>query len=113
MDADPICRAGQERPGTLRLFRPILCVDKETGEIFLFFVHSYNKGFADSQLGVDESNRNVLHAVVVSSKDNGETWSKPRDITADITKVTRTSGSPVSPPPVPASSSSTASTRVV
>lgn len=77
---------GKNGPDRYGYSDPSYVVDKETGEIFLFFVHSYNKGFADSQLGVDESNRNVLHAVVVSSKDNGETWSKPRDITADITK---------------------------
>ena len=77
---------GKNAPERYGYSDPSYVVDEETGEVFLFFVHSYNKGFADSQLGVDESNRNVLHAVVVSSKDNGETWSKPRDITADITK---------------------------
>ncbi|KAB5604148.1 sialidase family protein, partial [Bifidobacterium jacchi] len=64
---------------------PSYVVDEETGEIFLFFVKSYDKGFTDSVLGVGDT-RNVIQSVVVSSKDNGATWSEPRNITADITK---------------------------
>lgn len=64
---------------------PSFVVDRETGTIFTFFVKSYDKSFQASELGTDPDDRNVLHAVVVQSDDNGHTWSEPRNITADIT----------------------------
>lgn len=64
---------------------PSYVVDEETGEIFLFFVKSYDNKFQDSKLGTDPNQRNVLHAAVVKSTDNGHTWSEPRIITKDIT----------------------------
>ena len=64
---------------------PSYVVDRQTGEVFLFFVKSYDAGFGTSQAGVDPSAREVLQAAVTSSIDNGVTWSEPRIITADIT----------------------------
>lgn len=64
---------------------PSYVVDYETGEIFLFFVKSFDQGWGGSQAGTDPTNRNVLHAAVTSSKDNGLTWSEPRVITDQIT----------------------------
>ena len=65
---------------------PSFVVDEETGTIFLFFVKSYNQGYAGSQVGVDPNNRNVLQAAITKSTDNGETWSEPQIITDQVTK---------------------------
>jgi sialidase-1 len=54
---------------------PSMIVDKETGEIFLF----YNYMDLDQEL-------NVYYLYVTKSKDNGKTWSEPVDITPQITK---------------------------
>lgn len=54
---------------------PSLILDRATGEIFCFY------NFMDQVKAPKEFR---LH--VQSSKDNGKTWSKPRDITDDITK---------------------------
>lgn len=54
---------------------PSFILDSETGEIFCFY------NFMD-QINAPKEFR--LH--VQSSKDHGKTWSKPRDITGDITK---------------------------
>lgn len=74
-------------PGTAKwgYSDPSYVVDSETGEIFMFFVKSFDQGWAGSQAGTDPTDRNVLQAAVTSSTDNGVTWSEPRVITADIT----------------------------
>lgn len=64
---------------------PSYVVDSQTGTIFLFFVKSYDRGWSNSVAGTDPNNRNVLQAAVTSSQDNGQTWSEPKVITADIT----------------------------
>lgn len=64
---------------------PSYVVDRETGTIFNFFVKSYDQGWGGSRAGTDPDDRNVLHAAVVRSTDNGLTWSEPAVITADIT----------------------------
>ena len=64
---------------------PSFVVDREKNKVFAFFVKSFDQGFMGSRVGVNPDDRNVLHAVVVESTDNGMTWSDPRDITADIT----------------------------
>ncbi|WP_157002391.1 sialidase family protein [Agromyces laixinhei] len=63
---------------------PSYIVDRETGTIFNFHVKSYDAGFGSSQPGVDPAARNVIHANVASSTDDGQTWSH-RTITADVT----------------------------
>ena len=69
---------------------PSFVVDRTTGTIFLFSVKSYDAGLFQSQLGTDPAARNILHAHVVESHDNGETWVNPRTITdqevADLLK---------------------------
>lgn len=68
---------------------PSYVLDRETNEIFLFSVKSYRNGWGGSSAGVDPENRNVLHASVTSSKDNGITWSTPKIITKDVTADVR------------------------
>lgn len=64
---------------------PSYVVDHQTGTIFNFHVKSYDQGWGGSRAGTDPEDRNVLHAEVSSSTDNGWTWTH-RTITADITK---------------------------
>ncbi|WP_417443881.1 sialidase family protein [Joostella sp.] len=54
---------------------PSMIVDKITDKIFLFY------NYMDL-----ESEKDIYYLHVVESSDNGKTWSKPRDITAEITK---------------------------
>lgn len=63
---------------------PSYVVDRESGAIFNFHVFSMDQGFAGSQPGVDPDDRNVLHAEVSTSTDDGATW-QHRVITADVT----------------------------
>ncbi|MFX0539283.1 exo-alpha-sialidase [Ornithinimicrobium sp. Y1847] len=63
---------------------PSYIVDRETGHIFNFHVFSMDQGFIGSRPGVDPEDRNVLHANVSVSTDDGHTW-EHRTITADIT----------------------------
>ena len=63
---------------------PSYVVDRETGDIFNFHVKSYDQGFGGSQPGTDPEDRDVLHANVSTSTDDGRTWT-PRTITADVT----------------------------
>ncbi|MCL3781029.1 exo-alpha-sialidase [Prolixibacteraceae bacterium JC049] len=52
---------------------PSLIVDRETKEIFMFY------NFMDL-----DKEKDIYYLHVVSSKDNGKTWSEPRDITHQI-----------------------------
>lgn len=54
---------------------PSYVVDRQTGAVFNFHVYSKDAGFASSQLGNDDANRNVLSAEVSVSTDGGLTWS--------------------------------------
>ncbi|WP_264030960.1 sialidase family protein [Cellulosimicrobium sp. SH8] len=63
---------------------PSYVVDRETGTVFSFHVKSYDQGFGGSQPGVDPTARNVIHANVSASTDDGRTWTH-RTITADVT----------------------------
>ena len=63
---------------------PSYVVDRDTGTIFNFHVFSMDQGFIGSRPGVDPADRNVLHAEVSTSEDNGLTW-EHRTITADVT----------------------------
>ena len=64
---------------------PSYVVDHQTGTIFNFHVKSYDQGWGGSRAGTNPEDRNVIHAEVSSSTDNGWTWTH-RTITADITK---------------------------
>ncbi|MFF3288082.1 exo-alpha-sialidase [Streptomyces sp. NPDC003023] len=63
---------------------PSYITDRHTGDIFNFHVKSFDKGFGSSRPGVDPDDRNVLHAEVSVSHDDGRTW-EHEVITADIT----------------------------
>ena len=54
---------------------PSMIVDKITNEIFLF----YNYMDLDNE-------KDIYYLHIVKSSDNGKTWSKPQDITAQISK---------------------------
>jgi len=54
---------------------PSMIVDKVTGTIFLFF----------NYMDLDNE-KDVYYLKVISSIDNGQTWSSPMDITSQITK---------------------------
>ncbi|UZH55424.1 exo-alpha-sialidase [Salinimicrobium tongyeongense] len=54
---------------------PSMIVDEETGEVFLFY------NYMDL-----ENEKDVYYLHVLKSADNGETWTKPRDITSYIAK---------------------------
>lgn len=77
--------AGQPAAPKYGYSDPSFVTDRETGKIFIFFVKSYDSGIAGSALGTDPNNRKVIHSAVAESADNGETWSQPKVITADIT----------------------------
>lgn len=64
---------------------PSFVVDRTSGTIFLFSVKSFDAGLFQSQLGTDPNARNILHAHVVESHDNGQTWVNPRTITDQVT----------------------------
>ncbi|GAA1768775.1 discoidin domain-containing protein [Agromyces humatus] len=63
---------------------PSYIVDRHTGDIFNFHVKSFDRGFGNSQPGVDPEARNVIHAEVSVSEDDGHTW-EHEVVTADVT----------------------------
>lgn len=79
-----VVRAGQVEEPIEGYSDPSYIVDRETGHIFNFHVFSMDQGFIGSRPGVDPEDRNVLHANVSVSTDDGRTW-EHRTITADIT----------------------------
>ena len=83
----PIQTALAGTPGATKVgfSDPSFVVDRSTGTIFLFSVKSFDAGLFQSQLGTDPNARNILHAHVVESHDNGQTWVNPRTITDQVT----------------------------
>ncbi|MBW3086880.1 Sialidase [Austwickia sp. TVS 96-490-7B] len=63
---------------------PSFVVDQQTKSVFNFHVLSYDQGFAGSRPGTDPHDRQVLHAEVSRSDDDGQTWTH-QTITAQIT----------------------------
>ena len=57
-------------------------VDDSTGEIFL--LATWNRGTDREQEIIDQTSEGTRHVFVMSSTDDGRTWSTPRDITADV-----------------------------
>ncbi len=55
---------------------PSMIVDKTIGKIFLFF------NYMDL-----ENEKDVYYLRVITSSDNGQSWSQPRDITKEITRT--------------------------
>lgn len=84
----PIQTALAGTPGATKVgfSDPSFVVDRTTGTIFLFSVKSFDAGLFQSQLGTDPNARNILHAHVVESHDNGQTWVNPRTITDQVTQ---------------------------
>ncbi len=82
----PIQTALAGTPGAAKVgySDPSFVVDRTTGTIFMFSVKSYDAGLFQSHLGTDSTARNILHAHVVESHDNGETWVNPRTITDQV-----------------------------
>lgn len=75
---------GEEEDPIYGFSDPSYIVDRETGDIFNFHVYSMDQGFGGSQPGTDLDDRDVIHANVARSSDNGETW-ESETITPDIT----------------------------
>lgn len=65
---------------------PCVVVDRETGEIFVVAVWTYGLGnnHAWSLVGQGFSPEETAQMMIVSSKDNGKTWSAPRNITSQV-----------------------------
>ncbi|MGW9630299.1 glycoside hydrolase domain-containing protein [Agromyces sp. NPDC055520] len=57
---------------------PSVLVDRETGDLFVFYAASINQGFAGSGTGSDPNDPNVLHADYSVSRDGGATWQHHR-----------------------------------
>jgi sialidase-1 len=68
-DMELVCDLGEGHPAS----DPSLILDETTGEIFCFYNY------------MDRSKKKEYRLYVQSSKDNGETWGEPRDITDEIT----------------------------
>lgn len=79
-----VVREGQEDEPIKGYSDPSYIVDRTTGNIFNFHVFSQDRGFRDSEPGTDPEDRDVLHANVSVSTDDGRTW-EHETITADIT----------------------------
>jgi len=62
-------------PDGLSASDPSMIVDRETGEIFLFY----------NYMDLDKE-KDVYYLHVMKSQDHGKSWSKPRDITSQISK---------------------------
>ena len=80
-----IALAGTPGANKVGFSDPSFVVDRTTGTVFLFSVKSFDAGLFQSQLGTDPTARNILHAHVVESHDNGQTWVNPRTITDQVT----------------------------
>lgn len=74
---------------------PSYVVDAQAGNVFAFSVYSKDAGFASSQYGNDDADRNIISSAVTESDDGGLTWGTPRLITS----VTKPGTSKTSPQP--------------
>lgn len=65
---------------------PSLLVDRNSGRLFCFFAYGPpGVGFFSSQAGSNDANDpNTLHAQVITSDDDGLTWSSPIDLNPQI-----------------------------
>jgi len=54
---------------------PSYVFDEETGDVFLFFVHSRDVSFQDGGFGCGDADRTITGAVVAVSRDQGLSWS--------------------------------------
>ena len=65
---------------------PSVLVDENTGEIFVVAVwtHGLGNDRAWNQVGSGFEPHETAQLMIVSSKDDGKTWSEPRNITRDV-----------------------------
>ena len=65
---------------------PSILVDRNTGEIFVVAVwtHGLGNDRAWNQVGSGFEPQETAQMMIVSSKDDGKTWSKPRNITRQV-----------------------------
>lgn len=65
---------------------PAVLVDEATGEIFVVAVwtHGLGNGRAWNKVGDGFSPEETAQLMIVSSKDDGRTWSEPRNITSQV-----------------------------
>lgn len=69
-----VVRAGVTQSPVVGFSDPSYLIDRHSGDVFNFHVRSYDRGFGDSQPGVDPDDRNVQHAEISVSADGGRTW---------------------------------------
>jgi len=63
---------------------PAPVVDRETGTVWL--LSTWNHGGDHERQIIDQKSRDTRRVFVMSSTDDGDTWSRPREITADVKK---------------------------
>ena len=61
---------------------PCAVRDRQTGTIWL--LHTWNRGDDREPAIIDQTSRDTRRVFVSSSRDEGLTWSTPREITADV-----------------------------
>lgn len=61
---------------------PAPVVDRHTGEVFL--LSTWNLGVDREPEIIDQTSQDTRRVYVLSSTDDGRTWSEPREITADV-----------------------------
>ena len=61
---------------------PCPVVDKETGKLWLF--STWNRGDDHEAQIIDQKSKDTRRVYVMSSPDDGLTWTKPKEITADV-----------------------------
>ncbi|KAJ5505203.1 Sialidase family [Penicillium expansum] len=81
---------GQPKTSALQQYGfsdPSYVVDSKTGKVFNFHVFSKNQGFANSAIGNDDTNLNILSAEVSVSTDGGVSWTTDPDHQSSLPPV--------------------------
>ena len=61
---------------------PCAVRDRQSGTLWL--LHTWNRGDDHEPAIIDQTSRDTRRVFVSSSRDDGQTWSAPREITADV-----------------------------
>lgn len=72
--ATSVIAAGQTQSPIHGYSDPSFVYDEVTGDLFVFFAASKDRGFWDSDYGHDDTDRTVLSAALAVSRDDGHTW---------------------------------------